>query len=299
MAQPNANREPTMEEILASIRRIIENNDVSEAQMADEGHGDAGDEEAMLDGEMAAAEASVGGHRLDESEPVAESAPVPGANGQAGGAVSLAEVAARVRASGSSAALVRPSAPAAVMSAAMHGNAAVRLDEEQDEQLDDLSEAVEVAAELEEPAFAAGPEEAEEMAASTLGNASEAEDEVSEEEAELESELQSVLRAADSALPSSVARQPEETGQRYDERNGRRESDRVTHLISASAGAKVAAAFGDLNDAFAAGPRRSFDEMAEEMLRPMLQQWLDDNLPTLVERLVREEIERVARGGNR
>ncbi|TGV63965.1 DUF2497 domain-containing protein, partial [Mesorhizobium sp. M00.F.Ca.ET.149.01.1.1] len=36
--------------------------------------------------------------------------------------------------------------------------------------------------------------------------------------------------------------------------------------------------------------------MAEEMLRPMLQDWLDNNLPTLVERLVREEIERVARG---
>jgi hypothetical protein len=32
------------------------------------------------------------------------------------------------------------------------------------------------------------------------------------------------------------------------------------------------------------------------MLRPMLTQWLDDNLPTLVERLVREEIERVSRG---
>ncbi|TIO67154.1 MAG: DUF2497 domain-containing protein, partial [Mesorhizobium sp.] len=41
---------------------------------------------------------------------------------------------------------------------------------------------------------------------------------------------------------------------------------------------------------------KSFDEMAEEMLRPMLQDWLDNNLPTLVERLVREEIERVARG---
>ena len=41
----------------------------------------------------------------------------------------------------------------------------------------------------------------------------------------------------------------------------------------------------------------SFDEMAEEMLRPMLQDWLDNNLPTLVEKLVREEIERVARGG--
>jgi cell pole-organizing protein PopZ len=32
------------------------------------------------------------------------------------------------------------------------------------------------------------------------------------------------------------------------------------------------------------------------MLRPMLKSWLDDNLPTLVERIVKAEIERVARG---
>jgi cell pole-organizing protein PopZ len=32
------------------------------------------------------------------------------------------------------------------------------------------------------------------------------------------------------------------------------------------------------------------------MLRPMLKAWLDDNLPGIVERLVRQEIERMARG---
>lgn len=66
-------------------------------------------------------------------------------------------------------------------------------------------------------------------------------------------------------------------------------------LISEQAGRQVAAAFGELSEAFAASRRRSFDEMAEEMLRPMLQDWLDNNLPHLVERLVREEIERIAR----
>lgn len=68
-------------------------------------------------------------------------------------------------------------------------------------------------------------------------------------------------------------------------------------IISERTGRQVAAAFGELSEAFAASRRRSFDEIAEEMLRPMLQDWLDNNLPTLVERLVREEIERVARGG--
>jgi cell pole-organizing protein PopZ len=36
--------------------------------------------------------------------------------------------------------------------------------------------------------------------------------------------------------------------------------------------------------------------MVREMLRPMLKQWLDENLPAIVERLVRSEIQRVARG---
>lgn len=67
-------------------------------------------------------------------------------------------------------------------------------------------------------------------------------------------------------------------------------------IISEHAGRQVAAAFGELSEAFAARSRKTFDEMAEQMLRPMLQDWLDNNLPTLVERLVREEIERVARG---
>ena len=68
-------------------------------------------------------------------------------------------------------------------------------------------------------------------------------------------------------------------------------------LLSDRAERQVAAAFTELSEAFAASRRKSFDQMAEEMLRPMLQDWLDNNLPILVERLVREEIERIARGG--
>lgn len=68
-------------------------------------------------------------------------------------------------------------------------------------------------------------------------------------------------------------------------------------LISERTGRQVAAAFGELTEAFEASRRKTFDELAAEMMRPMLQDWLDNNLPTLVEKLVREEIERVARGG--
>jgi hypothetical protein len=72
-----------------------------------------------------------------------------------------------------------------------------------------------------------------------------------------------------------------------------------TSIISETAERQVAAAFGELSDVFAASQKRSFDEIAEELMRPMLQDWLDNNLPVLVERLVREEIERVARGATR
>ncbi|QNQ62460.1 DUF2497 domain-containing protein [Brucella sp. 6810] len=67
-------------------------------------------------------------------------------------------------------------------------------------------------------------------------------------------------------------------------------------ILSEATQRHVAAAFQDLNHVVHSAPRRSFDEIAAELLRPMLQDWLDKNLPTLVERLVREEIERVVRG---
>jgi cell pole-organizing protein PopZ len=71
------------------------------------------------------------------------------------------------------------------------------------------------------------------------------------------------------------------------------------NLISAAAGAQIARSFSELAEIFDGVERRSVEDMAAEMLRPMLRDWLEDNLPTLVERLVREEIERVARGSRR
>lgn len=74
----------------------------------------------------------------------------------------------------------------------------------------------------------------------------------------------------------------------------------ATHrIISQEAGARVAASFEDLSRAIREDQMRSVEDAVQDMLRPMLQEWLDDNLPRLVERLVREEIERVATGGRR
>jgi cell pole-organizing protein PopZ len=38
---------------------------------------------------------------------------------------------------------------------------------------------------------------------------------------------------------------------------------------------------------------RTLQDLVQEMVRPMLKAWLDDNLPALVERLARAEIERL------
>jgi uncharacterized protein len=70
-------------------------------------------------------------------------------------------------------------------------------------------------------------------------------------------------------------------------------------ILSDIAGRQVHAAFSDLTSAIEKERQQSLAEIAEDMIRPMLQEWLDNNLPTMVERLVREEIERVARGPRR
>ena len=67
-------------------------------------------------------------------------------------------------------------------------------------------------------------------------------------------------------------------------------------LVSAAASASVQSAFGQLSHTVLAANARTLDDLVKEMLRPMLRAWLDENLPVIVERLVRAEIERVSRG---
>jgi cell pole-organizing protein PopZ len=59
---------------------------------------------------------------------------------------------------------------------------------------------------------------------------------------------------------------------------------------------KVESAFNSLATTVLSNNARTLEDLVKEMLRPMLKSWLDDNLPTLVERIVKAEIERVARG---
>jgi uncharacterized protein len=67
-------------------------------------------------------------------------------------------------------------------------------------------------------------------------------------------------------------------------------------LLSRETSAVVDSAFNALAQTVLVQNARTLEDLVREMLRPMLKSWLDDNLPGMVERLVRAEIERVARG---
>jgi cell pole-organizing protein PopZ len=67
-------------------------------------------------------------------------------------------------------------------------------------------------------------------------------------------------------------------------------------LISSATRAAVDSAFNALAQTVLVHNARTLEDLVREMLRPMLKVWLDDNLPGMVERLVRAEIERVSRG---
>ena len=69
-------------------------------------------------------------------------------------------------------------------------------------------------------------------------------------------------------------------------------------LISPMAGATVNQAFSMLSHTVLSANARTLEDLVKEMLRPMLKDWLDANLPGMVERLVRAEIDRIA-GGSR
>ncbi|MCJ2089070.1 DUF2497 domain-containing protein [Methylobacterium sp. E-005] len=67
-------------------------------------------------------------------------------------------------------------------------------------------------------------------------------------------------------------------------------------LVSPATDASVSGAFNLLAHTVLTQNARTLEDLVKEMLRPMLKSWLDDNLPAVVERLVRAEIERVSRG---
>lgn len=254
MAQPSVAREPSMDEILASIRKIIENNE-AQPDLADDAQDDEGfhitteSHVSLLDHPSVVERFHAEEHRSVAAQPIQRAETAQG--GQP--ALSLADVAARVRA-------------ASERHVAANREAAER------------EHVVEEAAAREESTLVTA------RMAATAGRFTPSFEAV-------EPAAQEVEAAAPRVEPVQVA----DAGVLETEPAGRD----LAALLSPAVGERVAQSFGALAQAVDSGPRRSFDEIAEDMMRPMLQEWLDDNLPTLVERLVREEIERVARGPRR
>ncbi|MCM2472179.1 DUF2497 domain-containing protein [Rhizobium sp. CG5] len=276
MAQPSVSREPSMEEILASIRRIIESNEPGAAkglggsmpplyggdedETGDEIHLTVDDDE---DGEPMISAANgmmdsympVGAQERRE-EPVAEQ------ERSAQKSVSLADLAARVRAASERVADHPPVAtPMPVQAASIpvqaNENSAVN------------------------PVLTA-------RMAELRGTAP-------QQTASVQLVQVETVSVSSAEIPSA----PRQETESFQHTLARSELSEPKGLLSLATGEQVARSFGELAAAVDGTQRRSLDEMAEEMLRPMLQDWLDDNLPTLVERLVREEIERIARGPRR
>jgi uncharacterized protein len=67
-------------------------------------------------------------------------------------------------------------------------------------------------------------------------------------------------------------------------------------ILSHSTVSAVESAFNSLANTVLSNNARTLEDLVKELMRPMLKSWLDDNLPGLVERIVKAEIERVSRG---
>ncbi|RFB94490.1 hypothetical protein B5K08_09930 [Rhizobium leguminosarum bv. trifolii] len=301
MAQPSVAREPSMEEILASIRQIIESNEPGAGKAisaslppvygADEDE-NGSEIHLTVDDTYAGVEFPEPAMRSSDPRFVAANsagtAPEPEVPARA---LSLADVAARVRAASERSAVQAGQAlreipsgfrqpepqPAAMPEAP---RAAVP---QPTQPVFPLAAAPVPQAVIEQPAepvFVDAPRVAVAEAAPAVAEAAPVVAESLPAAETAPPVFEPAQSSAEGFLPSLV--------------------DEVQPtLLSEGAGLQISRSFEELAAAIDGAERRSLDEIAEDMLRPMLREWLDDNLPTLVERLVREEIERVARGPRR
>jgi uncharacterized protein len=294
MAQAgSAQREPSMEEILASIRRIIEDSDTGRKP---------GDEAEAGRPEVEAANSAASVY-----EPARrDSAPVRGE----GAVIEVDAFRAELRAPNPTPEPRKPVTLAEVQ-AQIAADARKRAGETMPDAQPEAAPAIEPA--RERPQTAEARSEPGRPEASTVQAASEAPTGQAASAASVPSqsggpvwERREGIETATQPESSSID-ESDSASEVFPGRNivGDSDAPAATEsnvarpaIISEQASRQVAAAFGELSEAFATRSKKTFDEMAEEMMRPMLQDWLDNNLPTLVERLVREEIERVARGAS-
>ncbi|WP_112816681.1 PopZ family protein [Ensifer sp.] len=274
MAQLNVAREPSMDEILASIRKIIESNEPGQVDFSAHDHydNDSSDEiELTIDSEIEAAAFGRRDEAVEAPKPATPSPEIevavipsePPAN-MAQPPLSLADVAARVRAASE-----------------RHTMTYSAKDVVSDAPVRSVQDSPVITSRM--AAVSAPPAPADRLAVGLV-------------QAPVNHGVATEVERVNASEPVSVAVSVGAVAVIAEEPVAEKAAPAI---VSPEVGRQVAQSFDSLAQAVDLSTRRSFDEIAEEMLRPMLQEWLDDNLPTLVERLVREEIERVARGPRR
>jgi cell pole-organizing protein PopZ len=67
-------------------------------------------------------------------------------------------------------------------------------------------------------------------------------------------------------------------------------------ILSEATNAAVGASFDQLSRTILSQNPRTLEDLVRDLMRPMLRSWLDQNLPRIAERMVKQEIERIARG---
>ncbi len=328
MAQPSIAREPSMEEILASIRRIIESNETGptgafsgQLPPVYDDEDEAASEAAFVAEPISpparvppAANQAFGARPAQDFSPISEGPMAERQESSAEKTMSLADVAARVRAAADRNAAMGPQAfaaqaqrgaaetglPAAAAPNVSQPSSVSSSDRAAPQRPTDvrpLMAAVAAAGVNEQPASFAAEDRA---AAAAVESAPSAESRF--DQLTLRGAIETPLTAErfDIAVLNPVVETPTfDLAELQAKDEADVEGGLSLNLLSAAAGEQIARSFSELAEVFDGVERRSIEDMAAEMLRPMLQDWLEDNLPTLVERLVREEIERVARGSRR
>ncbi len=293
MSEPEAQNEPTMEEILASIRRIISEDETEEGKPAE---GAA----------PAAAPAPAPAEPAPAQAPAAAPAPPPAAEAGSGGADNILELTKMVAEDGSivdlaaqkeaEAAAAEEAAPEAEpepeAEATEEAAAAPAEEEPAAEEAAAPAEEAEAAPEDEEPAAELlkpmEHAEAEEAPAEAAAEADAGFEEPAEEPAEEPvEEIAAEEAPSEAALGQELA--PADGGSEY-------VSAETAATATASLAAISKAAMANRQgDAIAIGGGRTLEELVRESLAPELKGWLDENLPDLVERIVREEIRKMVR----
>ena len=253
MTQPAKVQEPSMEEILASIRRII-----------------ADDEAKPSDKPAAAAPAALAAPAAPPPKPAMKDIPpsaIPAAKASAPKAVAPAPAPAPKPAP------APPPEPAAsnsqddidAMLAGLEEDAAVAEVSPPEPEADVFELTDEMA--LPEPKPAPGPP----PSAASFSKIDPQDDlEFTEMKAARRQPMSDPLLASETPMPGPI--------------------------LSHSTVSAVESAFNTLAHTVLSNNARTLEDLVKEMLRPMLKSWLDDNLPGLVERIVKAEIERVSRG---